>query len=124
LEAFRPQASSAALPPRIARESQIGIDHFLHQAWPLVCPPPLPPARNPLKFVLRTPEGFLQRAAMARPQCLTVGTECSGMELVPYALRGIGLRSKNDMALPHKINQTRMSVQGHHQATSVSLARP
>ena len=37
--------------------------------------------------VLRTPKGILVMATRLR-----VGLECSGMELVPYALNEIGLR--------------------------------
>ena len=43
--------------------------------------------------MLRTPKGI---PAMARH--LRVGTECSGMELVPYALNAIGLRGHFQMS--------------------------
>lgn len=45
------------------------------------------------KVVLRTPKGIVVMAP-----CLRVGTECSGMELVPYALDRIGLRGQFQMA--------------------------
>ena len=44
--------------------------------------------------MLRTPKGIL---VMAPP--LRVGTECSGTELVPYALNEIGLRGDFLMSL-------------------------
>ena len=43
--------------------------------------------------VLRTPKGIVEMAP-----CLRVGTECSGMELVPYALNEIGLRGDFQMS--------------------------
>ena len=68
--------------------------------------------------VLRTPKGI---PLMARH--LRVGTECSGMELVPYALNAIGLRGHFQMSFVcEKDRQCRNLIrQCHRKATKPIL---
>ena len=89
-----------------------------------------------LEVVLRTPKGILVLVMAPR---LRVGTECSGMELVPYALNKIGLRGyfrmaficerdgqcrKVDPAMPSGSNQARKGSQGCGEAKITSPSRP
>ena len=68
--------------------------------------------------VLRAPKGI---PVMARH--LRVGTECSGMELVPYALNAIGLRGHFQMSFVcEKDRQCRKLIrQCHRKATKPRL---
>ena len=66
--------------------------------------------------VLRTPKGILVLVMAPR---LRVGTECSGMELVPYALNKIGLRGYFRMAfICERDGQCRKLIRPCHRTTT------